>query len=134
MGQEILTLSGTPDFTPFGEFMMSPIHYIYITEFVSFRTCLRINDWFVCLDLSDCFVSDLLYLPIHCIYILPNLSVLGLMSVCLLSLYIVPTALSLTCFMYILILCELNENPLITKSGLAVTQQLFIAKLIDVKK
>ena len=33
VGQEMLTLSGTPDFTPFGEFMMSPIHYnsIYIT-------------------------------------------------------------------------------------------------------
>ena len=26
MGQEILTLSGTPDFTPFGEFMISPIY------------------------------------------------------------------------------------------------------------
>ena len=30
--------SRTPDFAPFGEFMISPIHYIYITEFVSFRT------------------------------------------------------------------------------------------------
>ena len=40
VGQEILTLSGAPDFTPFGEFMISPIHYIYITEFVSFRTIL----------------------------------------------------------------------------------------------
>ena len=43
----MLTLSGTPDFTPFGEFMISSIHYrtLYITEFVSFRTmCLRIND------------------------------------------------------------------------------------------
>ena len=38
MGQEMLTLSGTHDFTPFWEFMISPIHYIYITEFVSFRT------------------------------------------------------------------------------------------------
>ena len=40
--QEMFTLSGTPDFTPFGEFMISPIHCIhitpYITEFVSFRT------------------------------------------------------------------------------------------------
>ena len=30
VGQDILTLSGTLDFTPFGEFMISPIHYIYI--------------------------------------------------------------------------------------------------------
>ena len=35
------------------------IYTLYITEFVSLRLCLRINDWFVCLDLSDCFVSDL---------------------------------------------------------------------------
>ena len=28
--QEMLTLSGTLDFTPFGEFMILPIHYIYI--------------------------------------------------------------------------------------------------------
>ena len=26
----MLTLSGTHDFTPFGEFMISPIHYLYI--------------------------------------------------------------------------------------------------------
>ena len=36
--QEILTLFGTPDFTPFGEFMISPIHYIHINEFVSLMT------------------------------------------------------------------------------------------------
>ena len=30
VGQEMLTLSGTHDFTPFGEFMISPILYIYI--------------------------------------------------------------------------------------------------------
>ena len=41
VGQEILTLSGTPDnFTPFGELIISPIHYIYITEFVSLRNML----------------------------------------------------------------------------------------------
>ena len=40
MGQEMLTLSGTPDLTRFWEFMISPIHYIYITEFVSFNVCL----------------------------------------------------------------------------------------------
>ena len=38
MGQEMLTLSGTPDLTPFGEFMISPIHYIHINEFVIYRT------------------------------------------------------------------------------------------------
>ena len=27
VGQEMLTLPGTHDFTPFGEFMISPIHY-----------------------------------------------------------------------------------------------------------
>ena len=39
VGQEMLTLPGTPDFTPFGEFMISLIHYIYtlyINELVSF--------------------------------------------------------------------------------------------------
>ena len=35
VGQDMLTLSWTPDFTSFGEFMISPIHYIYIAEFVS---------------------------------------------------------------------------------------------------
>ena len=49
VGPEMLTLSGTSDFTPFVEFMISPIHYIYtiyywggggglITECVSIRT------------------------------------------------------------------------------------------------
>ena len=37
MGQEMLTLSGTPDFTPFWEFLISPINNIY-NIFVSFRT------------------------------------------------------------------------------------------------
>ena len=31
-------LSGTPDFTYFGEFMTSPIHYIYFTECVNLET------------------------------------------------------------------------------------------------
>ena len=35
MWAEMLTLSRTHDFTPIGEFMISPIHYIFITEFVS---------------------------------------------------------------------------------------------------
>ena len=30
MWQEMLTISGPPDSTPFGEFMISPIRYIYI--------------------------------------------------------------------------------------------------------
>ena len=38
VGQEMLTVSGTPEFTSFGEFMISPIHYTYIREFVSLRT------------------------------------------------------------------------------------------------
>ena len=33
----MLKMFGTPDFTPFGEFI-SPIHYVYITEFVSVGT------------------------------------------------------------------------------------------------
>ena len=54
VGQEILTLSGTPDFTPFGEFMILLIRYTYtlcITEFVSLRTMFT-DEWlyFVCLD------------------------------------------------------------------------------------
>ena len=32
------TAHGTPDFTPGDGFMISPIHYKYITEFVSLRT------------------------------------------------------------------------------------------------
>ena len=35
VGQDMLTLSGTPDVTPFGEFIISPIRYILITGFVS---------------------------------------------------------------------------------------------------
>ena len=38
MGQKVLTLFGTPDFTPFGEFIIAPIHYICTTEFVCLRT------------------------------------------------------------------------------------------------
>ena len=30
VGQEMLTHSGTPDFTPFGDFMISPMNYVYI--------------------------------------------------------------------------------------------------------
>ena len=41
MGQELLTLSGTPDFTPFGEFMILLIRYTYtlcMFELVSLKT------------------------------------------------------------------------------------------------
>ena len=41
VGQEMLTLSGTHDFTPFGESMILLIHYTYtlcMYEFVSLRT------------------------------------------------------------------------------------------------
>ena len=34
----MLTISRLPDFTPPGEFMISPIHYTYITECVSIGT------------------------------------------------------------------------------------------------
>ena len=43
VGQELLTLSGTPDCTPFGEFMILLIRYTYtlcMYEFVSLRTML----------------------------------------------------------------------------------------------
>ena len=32
VGQEMLTLSGTPDLTPHGEFMISSIHCIYVAD------------------------------------------------------------------------------------------------------
>ena len=39
VGQEMLNISGMPDSLLLtGEFIISPFHYIYITEFVSFRT------------------------------------------------------------------------------------------------
>ena len=41
--------------------MVSPIHVIYISEFVSLGLCYGSMTIF-CLDLSDCFVSDLFYL------------------------------------------------------------------------
>ena len=48
---KMITLSRTPDFTPFGEFNILAINDIYITEFVSFRIMFT-NSWlwFVCLD------------------------------------------------------------------------------------
>ena len=52
VGQEMLTLSGTPDFTPIAVFMISPIHYIHITECVSLRTMSQIHDWFAWINLT----------------------------------------------------------------------------------
>ena len=66
----MLTLSGTPELTLFGEFMISPIHYMllnlsvlelclrindsglfaWISLIALSHLCLRINDWFVSLD------------------------------------------------------------------------------------
>ena len=46
MGQEMPTLSGTPDFTPFVEFtilLIRCVYIVYITEFVSLGLCLRIG-------------------------------------------------------------------------------------------
>ena len=37
----MLTLSGTPDFTPFVYYILLKLSVVYL--------CLRINDWFVCL-------------------------------------------------------------------------------------
>ena len=49
------TLSATSDFTPFAEFIISPIHYIYTLLNLSvLALCLRINDsgLFVCIRLT----------------------------------------------------------------------------------
>ena len=46
----MLTVSGTPDCTPFGELMISPIHNIYITESVSLGTHGLTDQWVVCMD------------------------------------------------------------------------------------
>ena len=62
VGQEMLTLSGTYNFTPFGKFMITHslyMHYILLNLSV-LGLYLRINDcglfaWI------DCFVSDLFY-------------------------------------------------------------------------
>ena len=43
VGQETLTLSGTPDFTNFGEFMISPIHYTTLVKKLRDNTYLNIT-------------------------------------------------------------------------------------------
>ena len=50
VGQEILTICRIPDIILFEEVMSSPIHYMYITEFVSLGTMFMDKWlWFVCL-------------------------------------------------------------------------------------
>ena len=48
VGQEMHTPSGTPDFIPFGEFTISPIHYIYIIYLIvnlsALGLCLQVNN------------------------------------------------------------------------------------------
>ena len=64
VGQEMLTLSGTPDFTTFGELMISSIRYmyiIYITECVSLRAIHGLMTGLFARISLDCFVSDLLF-------------------------------------------------------------------------
>ena len=57
MGQEVLTLSGTPDFTPFGEFMISPyMHYIIcLSKDYVYGLMTGLFAWIS----LDCFVVDL---------------------------------------------------------------------------
>ena len=43
VGQEMLTLSGTHDFTPLGRFCSFVVCSLYITEFVNLGLCLRIG-------------------------------------------------------------------------------------------
>ena len=45
-GRKLLTLSGIPEFTPFDEFMILPIHYIYtiLLNLSVLGLCLWIND------------------------------------------------------------------------------------------
>ena len=67
MEQEIFTLSGTPVFTPFGELMISPIHYIYIHYILHNLSVLvlylRINDsgLFACISLTALSLTYLIY-------------------------------------------------------------------------
>ena len=68
-----ITLSGTLDFTTFGEFMISPIHfiiYMYILRNLSVLRLFLINDygffaWMILTSLSR--IYYILYRPITCI-------------------------------------------------------------------
>ena len=73
MGQEMLTLSGTPAFTPFGEFIISHIHYINITDWdyayglmteLFFRTSLMALSWTCVMEFHvSCMMYAMYY---HC--------------------------------------------------------------------
>ena len=69
--QEMLTLSGTPEFTPFLEFMILPIHlYTYSTEFVSLRTMVTdLLPGLVWLLVSDLFCYQRLGAMQNCIWL-----------------------------------------------------------------
>ena len=87
-GRKMLTLSGTHNFTPFGEFMISPIHYIYIiyTECVSLRTTLRlqINDFglfvWICLT-SSSRTYFILWWWFYCLVLTKDVCVMGLSEI-----------------------------------------------------
>ena len=68
VGQEMLTLSATPDFTPFGEFMICVyitnllcIYIVYITKCVTSKEYAYGLITLVCLPGLVLFVSDLFY-------------------------------------------------------------------------
>ena len=58
--QDTHTLSGTPDLTYFGEFMTSPIHYIYFTECVNLETTFMDSGLFAWISLRA-LSQDLFY-------------------------------------------------------------------------
>ena len=60
VGKEILTVSGSPDFTPFGEFMKSPFMTYTLQNLSVFGLCLRMNDLFVWINLTA-YSRDLFY-------------------------------------------------------------------------
>ena len=73
VGQEMLTLSGTPDFTPFGEFMIVLIRYIYIycvlLNLSVLGLCLQNNDsgLFAWISLTALSRTYFIRLPAHSI-------------------------------------------------------------------
>ena len=73
VGQEMLTLSGTPDFTPFGEFMISPIHYIYILLNLSvLKLYLQINNSGLLAWINLTALSRTYFIVTHCVTMLNN--------------------------------------------------------------
>ena len=75
VGQEMPNLSGTPDLIPFGEFMISPIHYILLNLSV-LGLFLRINDsglfaWISLTALSRTYFIIFSYSALDCTYMCP---------------------------------------------------------------